>query len=558
MIDISSIFGFIIGAGRFIILLGVLIFVHELGHFFAAKWSNVYVVRLSLGWGRRLFGFKRGETDYCISAIPIGGYVKMVGQEDAPRTEEEAAAAEPELADVPPERRFNNQPVRNRLIISFAGPLMNLLFAFPVLWLVYTIGIQVPIFTKYTWIGNVREGSPAEAAGIKPGQRIVSINGNPISKFEEIPIISMSSENEPLDIELEDLSGKITRVTAAPAREEGVNRASLGIEPLYSEYVQTVFPGMAAERGGFKAGDIILAYGDGEPGNESMSKLIETVNQSAGRPMTFTVLRDDEITQITLTPDEVSIVPGVAFSKNIVAYTETEAEGEGDDEGEPTPDPGALQRGDVVIAFNGRPLDERDIEDHLTSSIYDLESKEIELTIERSRGMLREPETLRTVVTLARTGRIGVSFTPVVLEKFGPVEAVVKSIDAFRYSIALTMKTLYFLVSGKVSTKEMAGPIGIAVMTEISLELGIGYYLNLVALITINLAIVNLLPIPMLDGGMILLMLVEGVRRRPLDERYQIMLQKVGIAFILFILLVATYNDVLRAIRVFFGGEFLE
>ena len=160
--------GFLIGAGRFAVLLGALVFVHELGHFIAAKLSNVYVVRFSLGFGKRLFGFKRGETDYCLSMIPLGGFVKMVGQEDMPRTEEEAAEAEPDLPDVPPERCFNTQPAGNRLAISFAGPLMNLLFAFPLFWLVFMIGIQIPIYTKHTRIGTVYEGSPAEQAGIKP------------------------------------------------------------------------------------------------------------------------------------------------------------------------------------------------------------------------------------------------------------------------------------------------------------------------------------------------------------------------------------------------------
>jgi len=549
-----SVFDFLIGAGRFIILLGVLIFVHELGHFFAAKLSNVYVVRLSLGWGKRLFGFKRGETDYCISRIPIGGYVKMVGQEDLPRDEEEALAAEPDLPDVPPERRFNNQPLKNRIAISVAGPLMNLLFAFPVLWLVFTIGIWIPVYAKHTRIGTVYEGSPAEAVGIRPGQRILSINGEPVHKWEDVQLTILTSEDQPLDIKLEDISGEITRITAAPSCEEGSSRSTLGIEPLIAEAVTSVFPGMPAERGGLKEGDIILSYDDNPPSNEILGKLVEVVNQSAGRSMTFIVLRDKSVQRVTLVPKEVSVIEGVAFSKNIVAYSAVGAA----DEGESSGDTPALQQGDVVIAVNGQPLAGEDLENYLTGSIYDYSGKEIELRIERPRGFMREPQVFETTVALARTGRIGVSFSPVVFEKYGPARAFAKSIDAFGYSFGLTMKTLYFLVSGKVSTKEMAGPIGIAVMTEKSLEMGIGYYLNLVAFITINLAIINLLPIPMLDGGMILLVLIEAIRRKPLEEKFQIMFQKVGIAFILFIILVATYNDILRTVRLFFGGEFLE
>ena len=153
-----AVLDFVISTGRFIILLGILIFVHELGHFLAAKLCNVYVVRLSLGFGRRLIGFRKGETDYCLRAIPLGGYVKMVGQEDMPRTQEEAALIEPWLPDIPPKRRFDTQPTRNKLIISFAGPFMNLIFAFPVLWVVFMVGIHMPIFAQSTRIGAVLQG----------------------------------------------------------------------------------------------------------------------------------------------------------------------------------------------------------------------------------------------------------------------------------------------------------------------------------------------------------------------------------------------------------------
>ena len=382
----------------------------------------------------------------------------------------------------------------------------------------------------------------------------MSIAGEPTGKWEDVQLKIWTSEDEPLDIELQDFSGDTIHVTATPKMEEGSTRAALGIEPLVAEAVMAVFPGMPAERGGLRVGDLILAFNDAPPTNESLSKLIDSVNRSAGREMTFTVLREGNVLGITLTPEEVSVVKGVIFDKNVVAYVDT-----GDiDEGEPSAAVAALQRGDVVVAVNGNPLGDKDFEDHLIGSIYDYDGKEIQLTIERPQGFFQEPLTLMETVALSRTGRIGVSFSPFLLEKFGPAQAFVRSIDAFGYSVALTMKTIYLLVSGKVSTREMAGPIGIAVMTEKSLELGIGYYLQMVAFITINLAIVNLLPIPMLDGGMILLLIVESIRRKPLEEKYLIILQKVGMAFILLLILVATKNDILRTVRVFFGGEFIE
>jgi len=546
----GSVFAFIIGAARFIVLLGILVFVHELGHFFAAKLSNVYVVRLSLGWGKRLFGFKRGDTDYCLSMFPIGGYVKMVGQEDMPRTEEEAAAAEPDLPDVPPERRYNNQPAFNRFAISFAGPFMNLLFALPVFWLVFMIGIHVPISTRYTRIGTVQEGSPADKAGIKPGQRVVSIDGATTTTWEEVWIKIMTSEGRSLSLELEDLSGGITHVNATPTREEDAPRASLGIEGLAAFAVSMIVPDMPAERGGLEVGDIILAYDDNPPDNESMTKLVDVINQSAGRPMAFTVLRDGSIVNLTLVPEEVNVIDGIVFDGNTVVFVEKESV------------PGEnleLQIDDVVTAVNGRALDEAEFRNFLAAGLDDYEGADLTITVERSQGMFSEPRTMEAAVTVSREGRVGTAFSPFVMEKFGPGQAALRSVGAFVDSVGLTFKTFYYLLSLKLSPKELAGPIGIAVMTEKSLAVGgIGYYLNLVAFITINLAIINLLPIPLLDGGMILLTVVEAIRRKPLEEKHMLIFQKVGVVFIVMIFVLAMYNDALRAFRFFLGGEFLE
>jgi len=546
---LPTVMNFLVGALRFVFVLGVLVFVHELGHFLAAKLCNVYVVRFSFGWGKRLFGFKRGETDYCISAIPIGGYVKMVGQEDMPRSEEEAQEAEPDLPDVPPERRFNTQPAVNKLAISFAGPFMNLIFAFPVFWLVFMVGIQVPIFARYTRIGNVTENSLAEQAGIKAGQRVLSINGSPIEKWEELQLKLWTSEGEPLDLEIEDLSGEVAHVTVTPARQGESNRATIGIEPFYTVAVNSVVPNMPAEEGGIKAGDIILGYADQPTNNESMGGLIETVNKSAGIPLALTVQRGEQVLHLTVVPDEVSVIDGAIFDDNVVV---------GVDKERADSVAALLKPGDIITAVEGNPLRDNEIKDFLATRIYKLKGPTVEVTVERPLGLLRQPERLEQTIPLGRKGMMGVVFSPVVTQKFGPVQSLVKSVDAFGNSFSLTMKTIYFLFSGRVSTREMAGPIGIAVLTEESLKLGIGYYLNFIAFITINLAIINLLPIPALDGGMILITLVESVRRKPIEERYFIWLQYAGWIFILLIILVATFNDIGRTIRVLLGGSFLE
>ena len=543
------VFNFLLGIGSFIILLGIMIFVHELGHFIAAKLSGVYVVRFSLGFGKRIFGIRKGETDYCVSAIPFGGYVKMVGQEDMPRTEEEARLAEPDLPDVPADRRFDTQSTFVKLAISFAGPLMNVLFAIPLLWITLMLGIPEPLANSDTRIGNVYEGSAAEVAGLKPGQKILSINGSPITKWEQLQLITITSENRELDLEVQDISGEIRHVVAVPTRGEGGSRASLGVDPFFSQMVSFVTPGMAADRAGLKEGDIILDYDDLPPDNDNMAKLIAYINESAGRPVKLVVLRDGSTKEIKLVPDEVSIVPGVEFDKSTVIYINEEKTGK---------DVSGLQVGDVVTAVDGKQLQTEDMEEFLTRAIYDHSGDTIDLTVERSKGFLSQPQNLTITVPLARTGRIGVGFTIVKMQKFGPREAFVRGMDEFVKYLKLAVVTPYYLVAGRLSVKEVTGPVGIAVMTEQYRRLGFSYYLALMALITVHLGIINLLPIPVLDGGMILITLVESVRRKPIEEKYYVLLQWAGLVFIILIVVVATFNDIQRAIRFLQGGSFLE
>ncbi|MBI5119100.1 RIP metalloprotease RseP [Candidatus Poribacteria bacterium] len=549
MSHISTAFDFLIGAGRFIILLGVLVFVHEMGHFIAAKLCNVYVVRLSLGFGKRLFGWKRGETDYCVSAIPLGGYVRMVGQEDLPKTQEEREQAEPELRDIPPGRRYDSQPTRVKLAISFAGPLMNLLFAFPVLWVVLMVGVSSPIYMLHTRIGSVAKDSPAEQAGIKPGQRVLTINGAPVEKFEDLQLKVWTSRDKPLTMELDNLAGEKTVVTVRPARLEGSSRATIGIEPFYALAVDRITPNMPAARSGLKKGDWILGYNHKTPDNENMSKLIETVNGSAGRPLVLTALRDGKTVDITVTPEKVKTIRGVAFDGNIIAYVDKE---------HASPAALALKPGDSVTAIDGEPAPESDVEDWLVQKARSSSADTAKLTVERSAGLFRKPEVMNVGIPLSEKGMIGVTFSGNVTEILPPAKAFVGTFGAYGDMIVLTVESIYYLAARKLSMGEMSGPIGIAVMAEQSFRMGVGFYLKMVAIITINLAIVNLFPIPVLDGGMIMIALVEAVRRKPLDEKYLILLQRMGLALVLLLVLVATYNDILRTINWMLGGGFME
>ncbi|GAB4330066.1 MAG: RIP metalloprotease RseP [Candidatus Abyssubacteria bacterium] len=551
MTHAAEVLAFLISVVRFIILIGVLIFVHELGHFIVAKLCNVYVARFSLGFGRKLFGFKRGETEYWVSAIPLGGYVKMVGQEDMPRTQEEVLQAEPEFANVPPERRFDTQPIRNKLAISFAGPLMNLLFAVPVLWVMLMMGVPVPIGAQHTFVGSVMKDSPAARSGIEPGQRILAIDGEPVNEWEEVQLRIWTNEDKPLSLKLERLYGGMFETTVIPARMENSSRAGIGIEPLNMVSIGEVFEGKPAERAGLKPGDIILTYNHEPPDSRSMStgRLTEAIYESPGKPVVLTVLRNGHVEDVTVIPESVSAIEGVYFDGAVVAEVDKDEAGSVAEK---------LQPGDVVTAIEGKAVRATGVE-ALSAAIAEVEGEAVELTVKRERGPFQEPEIFDLEVPLRKKGMIGVLFTQFEMEKYRPGPALARSFEEFWGIVGLTLKTVYYLIAGRLSPKEMAGPIGIAVMSEQMLKiLGVAHYLNLVAIITINLGILNLLPIPVLDGGQIFLTLVEKVRRKPLEEKYLILLQKIGIVFIIFLVLLATYNDILRVFRSIMGGEFFD
>jgi regulator of sigma E protease len=554
----EALVGFFINILRFIILLGVLIFVHELGHFLAAKASNVYVVRLALGFGKRLIGFKWGETDYCIKAIPLGGYVKMVGQEDMPKSQEEveqAEQADPEIRNVPPERRFDTQSTRKKIFIGLAGPAMNLLFAIPVLWVAYVIGINVPAYSQQTFIGAVTPGSPAEEAGIEAGERILSINGQPVKEWEDVQLKILTSQDSPLTMKLEDFSGKTHEIEVTPQQTEDSKRATIGIEPFAAMAIGEVLPGLPASESGLKQDDIILAYDGKKPINTNKDfplqtaadQLVESVNKHVGQPMEFTVLRDGNILHFTVTPKEKPVIKGLNISNGVIAFIDKKQLGE---------EAAMLREGDEVIALNGEPVRKQDLENQLLEKLKD--SGTVQLTVKQKEGFLKGYREVVVDLPVSHRGVIGVLFSGDIVKQFGPGEAVAYSIDAYKDFMSLTMKTIYYLITGRVSTREMAGPIGIAFLTTQSLKLGIGYYLKLVALITINLGIINLLPIPVLDGGMILVSFISGVRRKPIEEKYLLLLQRIGFAFIIFLVLIATYNDILRVINYFLGRGFLE
>jgi regulator of sigma E protease len=449
---------FVIGLLSLIVVLGVLVFVHEAGHFLAAKWAGIYVHRFSLGLGAPIpwLTRRRGETEYSISWLPLGGYVKMASRE------EDSAAAMLEggesTAAVPPDRVFEAKPVWKRIVVILAGVTMNALLAWVIfVGLAYKNGRQV---NPITTVGAVdTTGLPSGAAALRslaPGSRIVGIDGRPVATWNEIEDRILNAPGDAVTLELAD-GGKV-HLTLHPDALTERAAAAQALRPLVPAAVDSVLPGSPAARAGIQRGDTITSI-SGAPVTQ-WQDVLELVADRPGQPVTVTAVRGGERRQFDLT----------------------------------------------------------------------LASAEV-----------RENGTRRTV------GRIGLYVDiPVRREPLSFGEAVREGSAATAVAATQIVRTVRGLFSGRVSTREVGGPILIGQMAGQQARLGLDQFLAFMAFISVNLAVLNLLPIPVLDGGQFVLLLAEGALRRPLPVKLRERLTAIGLMFVVLLMVLAFSNDIRR------------
>ncbi len=444
----------------FIVVVGVLIFVHELGHFVAAKTLGVQVLRFSLGIGpaiRRLT-VRRGETEYAISWLPIGGYVSMATLEEEGTTQVLEGGAP--TVPIDPERVFEKRPLWARAIILVAGVTMNALFAF-IVFTVFaaTVGVNRTPTTQVdsVWVSELPHG--AEALGsLHRGDRIVSINGSRVSSWEEL-LEQLFTAAPPIRIGLD--SGRAP-ITLDVAMDEQSRSALVGaLDPYLAPVMHEVLPGNAAARAGLRSGDrVVSVNGDSIA---SWLQFTHIVRRNAGKPLTVVVLRDGSTVTAVVTPDKQSVVD---------------------------PHTGKSTAGGFLGVR--QPVEHRAF---------------------GAGGALREGG--RRTVQVA-----------------GQVLGALKG-----------------LVTGRLSVRELGGPIRIGQVSGAAAREGIGAVVGLMAVLSINLAILNLLPIPVLDGGGLMLLAAEAIRRRPLSRELRVRLTNAGLIFVGAVMLFAITNDVLGLFR---------
>lgn len=435
----------------FLVALGVLIFVHEFGHFIVARKLGVGVTRFSFGFGPRLFGFRRGETEYLVSAIPFGGYVKMVGEADPD-----------EVAPEDVGRSFQHKSVPVKMAIVAAGPVGNLLFAVLAFWLFLLGGVpsRVPRI-------EVIPGSPAAKAGLSTGDLVARVDGEAIRTWDELDErIRDAAVGGTVTLSVRRGTGEVP-VPVATRVEEGrnelgerVRETGIGILPASLPRIGEVLAGSAAAKAGLAKGDLVLAV-DGAPVGSWEDLAARIRKDTAGRPMSFRVRRGAQDLAVTVTP-------------------------------------------------------------------------KMEWVTDPSGRKATEP-------------RVGIGGTPEsVLLRVGPVAAFGRAVEQTGKLIYLTVLIVVKLITRDVPAETLGGPILIAQMAGEQARLGLGQFFSFLGLLSVNLGILNLLPIPILDGGHLLFFSIEGIRRRSLSPRTQAIAQQFGLTVILMLMIFVFYNDIVR------------
>ena len=445
-----------LGVLVFILVLGGMIVIHEFGHFIVAKLFGIRVEVFSIGFGKRLIGVKKGDTDYRVSLIPLGGYVKMSGE----NLDEQRTGAPYE---------FMSKPRWQRFLVAVAGPAMNVLTAFTIIAVLAMIHFETEAYK--TWpaeVNAVEPGSPAEQAGIRRGDLIVKIDGeeNPLWRDVEDSILVNPGQTIPVTVKRNDQTIDLSLpVASRPYEQEEIGyagfRANYG--PDAKLVVRRIVKDKPGEQAGLQPGDQIVAV-NGKPVEQSLygnGDVISAIRESNGQPVTLTVKRGDETLNITAAPQ--------------------------------------MDDGEYRIGF--------------------------------------EPDLINIQKITTR---------------LGPIEAMKFSFQENKRILKLTWKAISQMFAGHRSPgKTLTGPIGILGITQEATERGAWSVFNLMALLSLNLGIFNLLPIPVLDGGLIFMLILEsilGVFGIPLSLRVKERMMQVGFVVLILLMGFVIFNDIAKKI----------
>ncbi len=443
--------------GAFIVALGILVTIHEYGHFWVARKTGVKVLRFSVGFGKPIWTTRLGEdeTEFTLAAIPLGGYVKMLDEREG------------EVPDELRHRAFNTQTLANRTAIVLAGPVANFLFAILAYWAMYMIGVSGP----RPLIGEIQANSLASAAGLRSGDEITAVNGGASPTWDNVGRSSVTAILDSSSIELivADGDGRERELVldlgslSVDDLSRGEFFEKIGFEPYrvpIEPRIGRVIEGDPAALAGIQAGDIIVSANGSAI--DSWTQWVEYIRGNAGRLIDVGLLRDGDLHKVPLVPK--------------------------------------------VFKANGKEI-----------------------------GRIG-----------AEVDVVGVEPVPTGIERYGPLASVPRAFARTGEVISTTCKFLRKMVMGEASVENLSGPISIAHYAGQSAKLGLSRFLDFLGLVSVSLGILNLLPIPLLDGGHLMYYLLEFALRRPVPESVQLFGQQVGLVLLLGLMGLAVYNDIMR------------
>lgn len=440
----------------FVIVIGILILIHELGHFFVARLAGVGVERFSIGFGPVLARWRGKETEYCLSAVPMGGYVKMMGEENPL----EGGTALP----YDPKKAFALKPIWVRFLIVFAGPAMNAVLA-AAIFVIVLATVGRPVWPAV--IGRVSEKTPAAEVNLKTGDRVAAVNRRPIVYWEDLERAVAASNGQPIELTVVR-DGSEQRVTVTPRMtsvrdpifKDPKDSWDIGASPRLTPHIGMVSPGSPAERAGVKPGDAVVAV--------------------AGQP----VFNPEELTR------EIQKRPGQTFPVTI------EREGKS-----------------LTLTVTANPVREKGPT-----------GQEVEV------------------------GRIGVSIVTraVSHEAYPPLTALAYGTARTWDMTVITVKGFWKIISGQLPFSNLGGPVLIATETGRQAQEGLVPLALFTAVISVNLAVLNLLPVPMLDGGHLFFFVIEAILGRPLSLKKREWAQQLGFVLLMLVIVLVVYNDLVR------------